>query len=49
MKPEEAALWAAAIKLVLDQIGGGKTVDDLEKAIADEEVRSKVLEAERRR
>ena len=52
MTKEEAALWAAGLKLLTDVLalatGRKVTVADLDAAIADEEVRSKILEEERR-
>jgi len=52
MTKEEAALWAAGLKLLTDVLalatGRKITVADLDVAIADEEVRSKMLEEKRR-
>lgn len=52
MTKEEAALWAMGFKLVTDMVmmatGKKLTVADLDAAIADEEVRSRMLEAQRR-
>ena len=52
MTKEEAALWAAGLKLLTDVLALATdrkiTVADLDAALADEEVRSKMLEEERR-
>ncbi len=52
MTKEEAALWAAGLKLLIDMLALAVnrkiTVADLDGAIADEEVRSRMLEEERR-
>jgi len=52
MTKEEAALWAAGLKLLTDVLalatGRKVTVADLDEAIANEEVRSRMLEEERR-
>jgi|GEM_PF-3204474 len=52
MTKEEAALWAAGLKLLTDVLALATsrkvTVADLDAAIADEEVRSQMLEEERR-
>ncbi len=52
MTKEEAALWAAGLKLLTDMvtmaIGRNVTVAELDAAIADEEVRSHMLEEQRR-
>jgi hypothetical protein len=53
MSPEEAALWAVSIKAVTDIIASATnraevTLEDLDEAVKNEEVRSKILEAKRR-
>ena len=52
MTKEEAALWAAGLKLLTDMVtmatGRKVTVAELDAAIDDEEVRSHMLEEERR-
>jgi len=53
MTGAEAALWATGMKMVMDMVslGVGRkiTIADLDAAIAAEEVRSKMLEEERRK
>jgi hypothetical protein len=53
MSPEEAALWAVSIKAVTDIIASATnraevTLEDLDEAVQNEEIRSKILEAKRR-